>query len=106
MRRESTRRIGVTWVTGEQRRLAAATSEVLLALIATTARLRHPRRPTKTIEGRRFRPNPRQRVVPHILKVHAGNLPGRWTGKHVPHGIHRQIAPSPAIHAGLRTVTK
>src|SRR5689334_4510511 len=93
-------RIGAGGVAGELERLTAAPAEVDLTPVAASARLRHPVRPAETLEERRFRPDPRQRVFADVRA---------WKGKRVCGGTRQgitvrrdcELSLSPAAHAGL-----
>ena len=66
--RERARRIGNGRVSGQQERLAAASSEVFGAAIAGAARLSHPLFTAKAAEGIGFLPDPIERLVTHVLE--------------------------------------
>src|SRR5258706_15541260 len=83
IRSEVTNRVGCGGVTGKGEGLAAATAEIELATRTARARLLHPRRAAESIEGRRVRPDIRERMLAHVPKFKAGNRLGGVAGQHL-----------------------
>jgi hypothetical protein len=61
-------RIGSSRVARDEKSLAAATAEILLAPRARAARLAHPVRAPKGVKSGRAAPNVSERVLAHIPK--------------------------------------
>src|ERR1041385_3126386 len=80
MRRKVACGISGKRVTSDQRRLAAATSEVDLAEVAFAARQRHPLRSAKTVECVRFLPNPFQGMLMDRVEAQAFDASRGRTG--------------------------
>src|SRR3954451_1605465 len=97
-------RIGTGGVAGRLEGLAAAPAEVDLAAGAASARIRHPVRPTETLEQRRFRPDPRQGVLAHARaregkRVRGGARQGLAVGR------DGELSLPPPVHARLGVLT-
>src|SRR5271163_1093451 len=94
-------RIGSAGVSGEQKSLAAAAAEILLAAIAGAAGFGHPLFTAKFLEGCGTLPDPTERVVADIIEAHAWNHSCRMTGQRAACGIDQEQLASPAAHAGF-----
>src|SRR5271167_2661811 len=76
MRRKRTCGVGQARISGEQKSLAAATSEVFGAAVATAARLGHPLFAAEALEGGGLVPNPFEGMIAHVVESHARNDAG------------------------------
>ncbi len=97
-----TNRVGRRRVTGQKKRLAAATAEVSRAAIAALAGFGHPFFAAEFLERFRFLPNLTQAAVFQIVEMQARNDLGRMAWKRVAvwRDEHQLLPPSP--HARLR----
>src|SRR5437868_11181688 len=71
--REGASGIRARCVTGQRKGLAAAAAPVNLSTLAGTAKLGHPCRSAKAIEGLRIFPDISERLFTHIVELQSGN---------------------------------
>ncbi len=102
--REGTRGIGDGRIPGQQGGLAPAPAEIHFAKFATATRFGHPMDAAKAVEGIGLRPNPGQRMIPHVIESEPFYFSGGGTGQHVTRGIDSKVAIAPSVHAGLGTL--
>src|SRR5258708_20625733 len=86
-------------VAGEQQGLAAASANILRALVATAARFRHPFFAPKTLERRRLLPDELQSPLTDIFEFESGNDFSGVAGKSPACGIDEHQSASPSAHA-------
>src|SRR2546428_6740113 len=98
---EVAHRVGGGGVAGEREGLAAASAEIQLAPRAARARLLHPCAAPEGVEGRRVRPDIRERTLAHVPEFKAGNRLGAVAGQHLARRRHVEPSPTPAADAGL-----
>src|SRR3984957_10283869 len=102
--REGAGGIGHSGVAGQQGRLAATSAKIPFAKFTFPARQWHPFLPAKTVECRRFMPNPAQPMIADVVKSKFLDLLGRRAGQHFSRRIDGQKLPAPPVHARLGSV--
>ncbi len=99
--RERASGIGSAGVAREQQGLAAASSKIFGALVATAARFRHPFLSAKALERRRLLPDEFKRLLADIFEFESGDYFRGVAGKNLARGIDEHQSTSPSAHAGF-----
>src|SRR6202041_1806066 len=93
--------IGCGSITGKQKRLAAASSEIIGATVATAAWFRHPFFSAKALKRGRLPPDGRQSFLANVLESEPRNNFRGVTGKNLAGGIDEHQSTAPSSHTGL-----
>ncbi len=104
VRRAVADRVGGRGIAQQSQRLAAAAAEIHLAPLAGAARLLHPARAAKALEGVARVPYLRQPPLPARSKLIARDGIRRVAGQHAAVGGDVDEPAAPAAHAGLGQV--